>query len=485
MTISTEEKCPNERKSDSLKRVARFLWVIFFEMKSEKNELRRREYILNTIIWGSIALFSMFTLFVFYNFFTMDEYRGIPPVFALVILGIFLFLYFLSRIGRIVSAAYLLVFIYFSFITYGVFVWGVDLPQCLLTYAVLIVIAGIILGKTFSLRLTLLIIVTINLIGYLQVNGLIEVHSYWKVGVLSIGDVIEYSITLGIITLVSWLSNGEIEKSLMRARNSEAELKKERDMLEDKVKERTEELQRIQYEKNRQVFKMAEFGRLSSGLFHDLSNYLTVLFLSVERAETGEHASFSETKNEIKKVNLSLDKTREFLSSMQRQMQMENKLTLFSLVKEIESVIDMLSYELKKKGVNTSFKYDKKGDFLILGDLAKFNQIIINLLINAIDAYESMETNEKIIEVEIRRLDDFFEVIVRDFGEGIDNCIIGSIFDPFFTTKKDKGTGVGLTTARELARENFLGDISVRNNEVCGVEFKIKIKQRVADESEK
>ncbi|MFC1608826.1 ATP-binding protein [Patescibacteria group bacterium] len=466
-----------------MKRIARFLIPSLSDKSLREGDLRRRERVLNAIVTGSIILFSLFTILVLYNYLTVDDYGGISLIFALVILGIFAFIYFLSKIGRITLAAYLLVFIYFIFTTYGIFIWGINLPQCLLTYAILIVIAGIVLGKACSVRLTIVIALTMIVVGYLQINELIGIEDDWKQEMFTMNDAIEYSITLGIITLVSWLSNSEIEKSLDRARKSEAELKLERDMLEEKVRERTEELKRIQYEKNRQVFKMAEFGKLSSGLFHDLSNYLAVLFLSVEGVERGKDANFSKTKDDIERVNLSLDKTRDFLSAMQRQVRMENRAVTFSLTKEINSMIQMLSYETKKRGVQMNFKFSKGDKFLMYGDLTKFNQIVINLLMNAIDACQSLEGKRKIIDIELRVVDTFFEIIVRDHGEGIDECVIGHIFEPFFTTKKDKGTGVGLTTVKDIIKKDFSGDISVRNNKTLGAEFTIKLKQKTSDKS--
>ncbi|MFC1644547.1 ATP-binding protein [Patescibacteria group bacterium] len=482
MKYLLKKKCLLKNASDSWRRIARFLFCFLFKARSKTEDLRRREFILNVLLAGTILLTATFSIFVLYYWLTDSSYRGVSVIIITSILLVFISLYALSRIGWIILSSYLLITIYFISVTYTAYVWGVDLPQVLLTYAMIIVVAGVLLGTRFSFGITTLIAVTALSLGYLQATSVIEVDGYWRSEMLTVGDVFEYVVTLGIITLVSWLSNREIERSLKRARKSEAELKIERDMLEDKVVERTEELKRIQYEKNRQVFKMAEFGKLSSGLFHDLSNYLTVLFLSIEKTEMGKQANLSETKEDIKRVNVSLDKTREFLIAMQRQLKWENKKVTFSLADEIESVIQMLSYEIKRKDIQVFFDSNAKNNFLLYGDLAKFNQIMINLLINAIDSYHSVSRGNCNIDVELREAGEFFEIVIRDYGEGIDECVMQNIFDPFFTTKEERGTGIGLTTVKDIISRSFDGGISVKNNKTFGTEFTIKIKQKVNNE---
>ncbi len=57
------------------------------------------------------------------------------------------------------------------------------------------------------------------------------------------------------------------------------------DLLEIRVQERTEDIRRMQIEKMSQLYRFAEFVKLSSGFFHDIMNHLAVLFLNLENLE--------------------------------------------------------------------------------------------------------------------------------------------------------------------------------------------------------
>ena len=186
-----------------------------------------------------------------------------------IILIIFISLLFLSRIGWYIFASYTLISIYFVAITYAAYYWGPDLPTALLGYALVIVVSSILISTRFAFIVTLLVSSLIIFFTYLQSRILLLPRLEWKTERLGVYDGIGFAAIFCIIMTVSWLSNREIERSLRRARTSEAALKEERDMLEITVEDRTRELQKTQSEKIAQLYRFAEFGKLASGLFHD------------------------------------------------------------------------------------------------------------------------------------------------------------------------------------------------------------------------
>ena len=101
---------------------------------------------------------------------------------------------------------------------------------------------------------------------------------------------------------------------------------------------------------------------------------------------------------------------------------------------------------------------------------AKLNQVVLNLVNNAIDACPRGG------EVAVRTREDqgFVEITVSDSGEGISDENMSKIFDPFFTTKPvGKGTGLGLSISYRIIMEHR-GTISVRRNDTAGVTFLIR-----------
>src|SRR5204862_2776099 len=116
---------------------------------------------------------------------------------------------------------------------------GVDIPQSILTYALIIVMSGILISSRSAFFMSSLVALTIMTIGYLQQEKFIIVSSSWRKDVESLTDSLVIIATFYVIFIVSWLSNRETEKALKRARASEKALKQQRDLLEVKVEERT------------------------------------------------------------------------------------------------------------------------------------------------------------------------------------------------------------------------------------------------------
>jgi C4-dicarboxylate-specific signal transduction histidine kinase len=145
----------------------------------------------------------------------------------------------------------------------------------MLIYALIIIVAGILISATFSIITTT--VISASFIFISTKHDLVGNHSV----IWGMSDTIMSVIIIAIIAVMSWLSNHEIEKSLKRARKSEIELKKERDLLEIRVDERTKELREAQLEKLTQMGHFAELGKLASGVIHDLVNPITAVSLNL------------------------------------------------------------------------------------------------------------------------------------------------------------------------------------------------------------
>ena len=85
----------------------------------------------------------------------------------------------------------------------------------------------------------------------------------------------------------------------------------------------------------------------------------------------------------------------------------------------------------------------------IRGDRIQLQQVILNLIVNAMDAMANMPVAERQIRVSTTLVDDFAEVAVFDDGPGVPGDKLKEVFEPFFTTKKN-GMGMGLTIARTI-----------------------------------
>ena len=111
----------------------------------------------------------------------------------------------------------------------------------------------------------------------------------------------------------------------------------------------------------------------------------------------------------------------------------------------------------------------------ILGDRIQLQQVILNLVVNGIDAMRDTSSEDRVISIQTSRVEKFAELSVSDCGPGIPEDKIKEVFEPFFTSKAE-GMGMGLSIARTIM-EAHNGRISAEN-EPGGATFRIKLPLR-------
>ncbi len=124
--------------------------------------------------------------------------------------------------------------------------------------------------------------------------------------------------------------------------------------------------------------------------------------------------------------------------------------------------------ELKRKQINITIT-ETDTTIYILADPEMIEQVLINLVKNAMDAVENCSADKKKIEISTSQHDEHIFIKVRDFGEGIKEDELDNIFIPFFTTKPD-GSGIGLPLSRQIMKLHS-GTITVKSIYGEGTEF--------------
>jgi signal transduction histidine kinase len=108
----------------------------------------------------------------------------------------------------------------------------------------------------------------------------------------------------------------------------------------------------------------------------------------------------------------------------------------------------------------------------IVGDHIQLEQVIINLVVNAMDAMKDTPTENRVISIRTSRVEKFAELSVSDCGPGIPEDKIKEVFEPFFTSKAE-GMGMGLSIARSIVEAHH-GQIWAEN-EPGGATFRIRL----------
>ena len=110
---------------------------------------------------------------------------------------------------------------------------------------------------------------------------------------------------------------------------------------------------------------------------------------------------------------------------------------------------------------------------LILGDRVQLQQVILNLVVNGIDAMKDNPSEHRTITIRTSRVGEFAALSVSDRGPGIPEDKLEQVFDPFFTSKTE-GMGMGLSIARTII-EAHNGLIWAKNRDHGGASFRIKL----------
>jgi two-component system sensor kinase FixL len=127
------------------------------------------------------------------------------------------------------------------------------------------------------------------------------------------------------------------------------------------------------------------------------------------------------------------------------------------------------------------FEYDPHTDF-VLADKVQIQQVLLNLMRNAIEAMEETEKRELVVST-VSAQDNMIEISVADTGTGIAPEVSAQLFQPFITTKR-QGMGVGLSISRTIV-EAHGGSIAPRSNPGGGTVFSFTLpalsKEEVGD----
>jgi C4-dicarboxylate-specific signal transduction histidine kinase len=113
----------------------------------------------------------------------------------------------------------------------------------------------------------------------------------------------------------------------------------------------------------------------------------------------------------------------------------------------IRSVLNILDAEFRREEVRV--RMDLAEVPFTIGDRVQLQQVMLNLIINAIDAMETIPERPGILDIRSMTDGDFILVQVHDRGMGMTSDQVDRMFDPFFTTKQE-GVGMGLTISRSI-----------------------------------
>ena len=131
----------------------------------------------------------------------------------------------------------------------------------------------------------------------------------------------------------------------------------------------------------------------------------------------------------------------------------------FKLSHTVEAIMQIMGTQLVNHNIKVNIE-SKNENISIIGYEDLLEEVIINILSNARDAFEEQTTQEKFINITIYKKDNMPIITIEDNAGGIPQDIQDKIFNPYFTTKeKGKGTGIGLYMSIDIMKKSFGGDL--------------------------
>jgi signal transduction histidine kinase len=218
--------------------------------------------------------------------------------------------------------------------------------------------------------------------------------------------------------------------------------------------------------------KLSAVGEFVAGVAHELNNPLTsligfaeLLLASDVDEKQAAHVNF------IVKSSQRCHKIVQNLLGFARQHAPERNVVKVS--DAIDSVIELLAYEMRTSNIEIATCYDPTLP-VVIGDSHQLQQVILNVLNNARQAIEATQKPGR-VRITTERTGHLVKIIINDNGPGITKENLQKIFDPFFTTKPvGQGTGLGLSLCYGIIKEHG-GAIHVSSEPGGGAQFTIEL----------
>ena len=278
-----------------------------------------------------------------------------------------------------------------------------------------------------------------------------------------------------------------------------------------------------------QTEKMASIGELAAGVAHEINNPLGFVKSNIETLSSflnkmsamidvyrsyhktidcdginNEHGEYTKNINNAEKqykIDYIMSEIDPLFSDIQegiaRVVKIVSTLTSFAHAGlDGEYVLNSISSIIEESLliIRNEYKYSIEihkhlsGDDEICCNKGQIEQVLVNILMNAIQAIKSQKREEKgQIHIRTEREESVFRIRISDDGPGISEDFFNRLFDPFFTTKDiGQGTGLGLSISYDIVVNKHGGRLSVSNQKPSGAVFDIElpIRHTMDDETE-
>jgi two-component system C4-dicarboxylate transport sensor histidine kinase DctB len=223
-----------------------------------------------------------------------------------------------------------------------------------------------------------------------------------------------------------------------------------------------------------QAGKLAALGQMSAALSHEFNQPLAAVKAYAENAAT--FLDRDRTEDARKNIGL-ISQMADRMASISKHLRNfarrpQDKIGPIPLLAVLDDALELMAPKLKAAGAELHYTRPQ-AELEVMGGRVRLQQVLVNLLSNALDAMERLDAPQ--IEITVLTEGSRRRVEVRDRGPGLTEETLAHLFDPFFTTKSPgKGLGLGLSISYNIVRD-FGGTLAARNHPEGGAVFSVDL----------
>ncbi|WP_228893641.1 sensor histidine kinase [Pseudoduganella aquatica] len=226
-----------------------------------------------------------------------------------------------------------------------------------------------------------------------------------------------------------------------------------------------------------QAGKLAMLGQMAAGVTHELNQPLAAIRAFADNARTFlQRGQAAQAEANLGHIGDASARMGAIISQLKGFARKDEAICAVDMAKPVRASAFMMESEFRRHGVALAIDAGAEPDavpLLVAGDPVRIEQVLINLLRNALDAVE--ESPERQVCITLARVDDHAEVRISDSGGGIPEQVAAHLFEPFYTTKPSgKGLGLGLAISSSIVQA-MNGQLTAHNLPGGGAQFVLRL----------
>ena len=225
-----------------------------------------------------------------------------------------------------------------------------------------------------------------------------------------------------------------------------------------------------------QAGKMAALGQLTAGISHEMNQPLSAIRYYLHNARLLLERGHVETHTEnLARVDDLVDRMARMINHMKTFARWPSEETSpVEVGPVVDQALSLFASKIKHGGIEID--QEKNGMHVsVCAEEIRLEQVLINLISNAVDAVMEMPEGKRQISLAVEREEEAVAIHVKDSGPGIPEAALDSIFDPFYTTKEvGKGLGLGLSISYNIIKD-FHGSLEAHKRPAGGAHVSLTL----------